>query len=361
MEHVVDHNTLMDAEGQAAPLDSPSGSAGEASAPAPSHAAFKPLFFAALIAAAALAGLCGWLLSQRQGSLEREGALSRRLAQLETQLAQQQELVQERDAELEQRDDALAQAQEAIDTLAEYSVAAPDGTVPEYTQLYPDFYAQPWEGERVEGGRVCCLTFDDGPSRNTGRVLEILDRYGVKATFFVVGSTAASAASQQRMQDIVAAGHTLAMHSWSHDYKKIYASVEAFLDDFYRLYQYIHEVTGVYPQVFRFPGGSINGYDRGVYQEIIAEMTRRGFVYFDWNASAQDATVRPRPAADIAADCLRGVGRDLAVVLCHDSAARGTTVDALPAVIEGYQRAGYTFSALHPGVEQVTMGYPRIR
>ena len=117
----------------------------------------------------------------------------------------------------------------------------------------------------------------------------------------------------------------------------------------------------MYPTVFRFPGGSINGYDRGVYQEIIAEMTRRGFVYYDWNAYAQDATVTARTASAIAADCLRGIGRDLVVVLAHDSAARGTTVDALPAIIEGYQAAGYTFSALHPGVTQVTMGYPRIR
>ena len=98
-----------------------------------------------------------------------------------------------------------------------------------------------------------------------------------------------------------------------------------------------------------------------MYQEIIAEMTRRGFVYFDWNASAQDATVYPRPAWDISADCLKGIGRELVVVLCHDSAARGTTVDALPAVIEGYQAAGYTFSPLHPGVEPVIMGYPAVR
>ena len=133
------------------------------------------------------------------------------------------------------------------------------------------------------------------------------------------------------------------------------------MDEFNQLYQWIYEVTGVYPSVYRFPGGSINGYDRGVYQEIIAEMTRRGFVYFDWNASAQDATVTPRPAASIAADCLRGIGRELVVVLAHDSGARGTTVDALPAIIEGYQAAGYTFSALHPGVEQVTFGYPVIR
>ena len=263
--------------------------------------------------------------------------------------------------ELARTQEALAQAQGTIDVLKEYSVAAPDGTVPEYTQLYPDFYAPAWEGETVGGGNVCCLTFDDGPSANTDQVLEILDRYGVKATFFLVGSSAATPAGQERLKKIAAAGHAIGMHSWSHDYRSVYASVEAFLDEFNSLYQYIHEVTGVYPSVYRFPGGSINGYDRGVYQEIIAEMTRRGFVYFDWNASAQDATTHPRPSWEIAADCLKGVGRDLAVVLCHDSAARATTVEALPYVIEGYQKAGYTFSALHPGVRPITFGYPKIQ
>ena len=333
-------------------------SAGAAARP---RSPFKPLFFIALALTAALAGGCGWLWLQHQSGLDRAAELERQAAQLEQQLEELQDLNGQQQAELEQRAADLAQAQDTIDFLAEHSVASPDGTVPEYTQLYPDFYAPEWTGETVTGGKVCCLTFDDGPSANTDRVLSILDRHGVKATFFIVGSASTSAASQQRMKQIVEAGHTIAMHSWSHDYKKVYASVESFLDEFNQLYQWIYEVTGVYPSVYRFPGGSINGYDRGVYQEIIAEMTRRGFVYFDWNASAQDATVTPRPAASIAADCRRGIGRELVVVLAHDSGARGTTVDALPAIIEGYQAAGYTFSALHPGVEQVTFGYPVIR
>ena len=210
------------------------------------------------------------------------------------------------------------------------------------------------------GEKYVALTFDDGPSANTGRVLEILEQYGVKATFFVVGTSAATPAGQEWLKRIAAAGHAIGMHSWSHDYKKVYASVEAFLEEFNSLYQWIYQTAGVYPSVYRFPGGSLNGYNRGVYQEIIAEMTRRGFVYFDWNASAQDATVHPRPAWEISADCLRGIGRELVVVLAHDSAARSTTVDALPAIIEGYQNAGYTLAALHPGVEPVHMGYPKI-
>lgn len=321
----------------------------------------KPLFIA-VAALAAVLGIVAAYLLYFDSDYQRNMALVR---------ADNEYLHQERDEaqaalaaaqeELARTQGELAQAQDTIDLLKEYSVAAPDGTVPEYTRLYPDFYAPEWEGETVTGGKVCCLTFDDGPSPNTDRVLEILDQYGVKGTFFIVGSAATSAAGQERMKQITAAGHAIGMHSWSHDYKKLYASVDAFLEEFNSLYQYIYEVTGAYPSVYRFPGGSLNGYDRGVYQEIIAEMTRRGFVYFDWNASAQDATVTPRPAGDIAADCLKGVGRDLAVVLCHDSGARGTTVAALPAIIEGYQAAGYTFSPLHPGVEQVTFGYPKIR
>ena len=331
---------------------------------APVQGVGRPLFWAVSALAGALAALCVWL-ALRCAALDGQGRYAQQLAgELDAQrtgLEQAQAQLSAAQAQLERLEGELDQARSTIGLLEEYSIAAPDGTTPEYTRLYPDFYAPEWTGETVSGGKVCCLTFDDGPSPNTGRVLEILERYGVKATFFVVGEGKTGQADQERMRAVAAAGHTLAMHSWTHDYKKVYASVEAFLDEFSALYQWIYEVTGVYPQLYRFPGGSINGYDRGVYQEIIAEMTRRGFVYFDWNASAQDATPRPRPAWDIAADCLKGIGRELVVVLAHDSAARGTTVDALPAVIEGYQGAGYTFSALHPGVEPVTFGYPQTR
>lgn len=311
----------------------------------PSGRLFLFLFLLACGVAVVLGAL---YMRLRDESLAEAEALQATVAEQKAQLSQLQTSLADRQAELDK-------AQQTIKLMEENTILTPEGTVPEYTQLYPDLYAQPYTGEKVTGGKVVCLTFDDGPSENTDRVLQILDQYGIKATFFVVGKT--GEASQQRMRNIVAAGHTLAIHSWTHDYRTIYASVEAFLDDFYKLYQWIYEVTGVYPQIFRFPGGSVNGYNRGNYQEIIAEMTRRGFVYFDWNASAQDATAKPRAAEAIAADCLKGSNKDLAVVLCHDSAARTTTVDALPAVIEGYQAKGYTFMALTPGVEPVMLGY----
>lgn len=362
MEHMAQHSTNFEqAEGE----QGKHKLSLERREKAPGRGVPRPLFAAVAVLAVALGALAAWLALCSRSSAQHQVKLLAQLDQEESTACLLREELEQTKTDLVAAQANLAQAQDTITLLEEYSVASPDGTVPEYTQLYPDFYAPARgeeEGEKtVKGGRVCCLTFDDGPSPNTERVLEILERYGVKGTFFVVGNSAATAAGQERMKKIVAAGHTLAMHSWSHEYKKVYASVDAFLEEFNSLYQWIHQVTGVYPAVYRFPGGSLNGYNRGVYQEIIAEMTRRGFVYYDWNASAQDATVHPRPAWDIAADCLRGVGRDLVVVLCHDSAARGTTVDALPAVIEGYQNAGYTFSALHPGVEQVTFGYPKIR
>ena len=355
-------------------------------APAASRGPFLALFIAALAVLAALSVICGWLIFRQATLLDRESALdqqtlrlqqetdrleqeladSRRdseqqqkeLAEQQARLQEQQTRLEQQQTRLEQQQAQLEQAQETIDQLSHTTPYLPDGEMPEYTTLFPDFYAPAWTGGTATGKKVCYLTFDDGPSSNTDRILEILDEYDVKATFFVIGKT--GAADQARMRKIVEAGHTIGMHSWSHAYGTVYASVESFLTEFNKLYEWIYKVTGVYPTVFRFPGGSINGYNRGVYQEVIAEMTRRGFVYYDWNESAGDATKTPRAADLIAADCLKGIGRSQAVVLCHDSSARTTTVEALPAVIEGYRAAGYTFAGLNPGVKPVTFGYPKI-
>lgn len=163
----------------------------------------------------------------------------------------------------------------------------------------------------------------------------------------------------ERMQKIVAAGHTLAIHSYSHDYKKIYASVEAYLEDFNQMFCQIYEATGVKPQIFRFPGGSVNSYNVGIHQQLIAEMTRRGFVYFDWNVANGDAVFsKIQPSSTLTANALKGVGTARrAIILMHDSSAKTTTVEALPAIIEGYLEAGYSFAALTPSTRSVTFSY----
>lgn len=230
---------------------------------------------------------------------------------------------------------------------------------PNYVDLYPELVAYPEGWGKVDEEKTVYLTFDDGPSARTAEILDILQRYGVKATFFTVGQTDEAAA--EMLKRIVAEGHCLGVHSFSHDYRTIYASVEAFLADFKAQYDWIVQATGVRPQIFRFPGGSINSYSGGIYQELSAEMLRRGFTYFDWNVSGGDV-VGHATAASVVTGATREIDRlRRAVVLLHDSAPRTYTVAALPAIIGAYQAAGFTFRTLSPQVRVVTFSYPNLK
>lgn len=235
-----------------------------------------------------------------------------------------------------------------------------DGPRPEfpaYQELYPELYAQPAGRNSVDVEKVVYLTFDDGPSARTPELLEVLERYNVKATFFAVHKGTEEA--EQWMRDIVAAGHTLGIHTYSHDYTRIYASVEAFLEDFNAMYNEILEVTGVAPQVFRFPGGSVNAYNGATYRDIISEMVRRGFVYFDWNRQTGDAVRGNVPVETLVENALDGADEMRRIfLLAHDNTRFTNVVEALPQIIEGYQEAGFTFSALTPEVKPVIYSYP---
>jgi len=253
-------------------------------------------------------------------------------------------------AQHEQSEDELRrQASDLLDqvkTLEEEAEARhidPDG--PEYQQLYPDFYAPQAVVPRKEQEKVIYLTFDDGPSDRTPEVLQILKEEDVKATFFVIGGN--NDLAQQRMRQIVDAGHTIAMHSYSHNYDKIYESVEAYLKDMYKVFKNIKEATGVTPTHFRFPGGSINGYNYDISQEIISEMLRRGFIPYDWNISSGDASTNGSTAAAITRRVVNGAeGVSWGVVLMHDSGYKYTTVEALRPMIRQLREMGFTFDAL---------------
>lgn len=160
------------------------------------------------------------------------------------------------------------------------------------------------------------------------------------------------------LQRIVQEGHTLGIHSYSHDYLQIYSSVESFLADFNEMFTYIQQVTGVAPTIFRFPGGSINEYNGGLYREIISEMTRRGFTYFDWNLAARDAATGALTAEEISDNVLeRSLSVMRGIVLLHDSSGKQTTVDALQDVITGLQEQGFTFAPLTNEVRPIRFFY----
>ena len=177
------------------------------------------------------------------------------------------------------------------------------------------------------------LTFDDGPSIYTEEILDILDEYQVKATFFVVGKE--SDAAKEALRDIVARGHTLGMHSYSHKYSELYASEEAFEADFLKLQGYLEDVTGVKSKVYRFPGGSSNTVskvDMGIYADYLDSQEVR---FFDWNISSGDGGSAVLPVETLVENVTGGISENqISVVLMHDSAEKSTTVEALPTIIE---------------------------
>lgn len=177
------------------------------------------------------------------------------------------------------------------------------------------------------------LTFDDGPSVYTEDILDILDRYELKATFFVVGKETDSAKAS--LKEIVERGHTLGMHSYSHKYSEIYSSVEAFGSDFARIQGYLEEVTGVKSVVYRFPGGSSNEVSRLPMEDFADYLEEQGAVFFDWNISSGDGGSTLLTVERLVKNVTAGIGdMGTSVILLHDSGDKRTTVEALPIIIE---------------------------
>lgn len=202
-------------------------------------------------------------------------------------------------------------------------------------------------------GRLVYLTFDDGPSYLTPQVLDILDRYNVKATFFVTYTT--DPALVPYYNEIVRRGHTIGIHTATHQYDAIYASMEAFTADFNQIYDYVKMLTGVSCQFYRFPGGSLTGRNAAIREQIKQMMVQRGLVYHDWNVVTGDGgTVTADEAYHNVVDNI--LPRSHPVILAHDGAKKETTVQALPGIIETLQSWGYVFAPLTPDVVPIQQG-----
>ncbi len=222
-----------------------------------------------------------------------------------------------------------------------------------YADLYPELVCNTTKNVLYEDDENhVYLTFDDGPSQYTESILYYLDKYNIKATFFVVPS--GSEDSKRLLKKIADGGHTIGVHSATHVYKDIYANVEAYLSDFKIAYDRIYEATGIKCELFRFPGGSINDFNENTRDEIIAEMTRRGFVYFDWNVDSNDAG-----GADWTEMYVNVLGQtanaNRAVILMHDHNNGYNTVLVLEDIIKALinDARGYTFGKLTNTVRPV--------
>ena len=210
----------------------------------------------------------------------------------------------------------------------------------------------------VPGGSYVALTFDDGPSANTTAVLDTLAQYGVKATFFILNYSESYIPVLRRM---INEGHTLAIHSWSHDYSAIYTSAEAYMQGVYKLQEKIRNDTGYTAAIIRFPGGSSNTVSKKYCAGVMSQLARRaeaeGFIYYDWNVDSGDADGNCMGKDYIVSNVKNSLrsGR-VNVVLMHDSSPKTTTPQALPEIIADAQARGFTFVPLSSSVPAVHHG-----
>lgn len=187
-----------------------------------------------------------------------------------------------------------------------------------------------------DGRKKVYLTFDDGPSIYTEEILSVLKEHNVLATFFVIGKE--DSYSLDMYKKIVEEGHTLAMHSYSHDYKSLYQSLDNFKADFNKIQTLLYNTTGIKPTIYRFPGGSSNTISKVDMQEFIGYLGEQSVVYFDWNTMNGDATGKTYTQEQLIQNVMEGVVKyNESVVLMHDTAAKESTVKSLPKLIEQLQ------------------------
>lgn len=231
---------------------------------------------------------------------------------------------------------------EAVKERIIYVIPKQDGSAP----VNPDEVGLPTPGTTIEpNGKTIYLTFDDGPSAHTGRLLDILKKYGVKVSFFVKGGTAYPEYLTRAAQE----GHTVAIHTYSHNYNEIYASDEAFMADLVATQNVILQYTGQKSMLTRFPGGSSNtisaNYNKGIMTRLTKKLPELGYQYFDWNVDSNDAG-GAKDADEVFDNVVKGVSkRQNSIVLQHDT--KSFSIDAVERIIAWGLCNGYTFAPLN--------------
>lgn len=198
------------------------------------------------------------------------------------------------------------------------------------------------------------LTFDDGPNEGTTNViLDVLKEQGVKATFFVTCN-----GPDYLIKRIYDEGHTVALHTATHDYSYVYSSVDNYFNDLNRVSERVKNITGFESKIIRFPGGSSNTvsrrYQNGIMTTLTSMVLDKGYRYFDWNVDAMDASTA-RSSTDVYYNVINHLSMNRAnVVLMHDT--KGITRDALRNIIKTAKSQGYTFNKIDMDTYMVRHG-----
>ncbi len=262
---------------------------------------------------------------QLEANKELEAKLKEAEAQLESEKQAKAQLESENSQLKKEITELKAKKQAAVDNL----IAAPQNPQPT--------------------GKICYLTFDDGPTDNTLKILETLKAANVKATFFVVNNAQTKI---EYISQIHADGHTVGLHTASHNYAQLYSSIDAYYSDLNSISSTVEAYLGFRPYVIRFPGGGSNGVSRRYCSGIMSYLTSsegvasKGYTYFDWNVDSGDAS-GSLSASRIANNVLQGArNKNSICVLMHDAVGKSTTADALPQIINGLREQGFEFRAL---------------
>lgn len=200
------------------------------------------------------------------------------------------------------------------------------------------------------------LTFDDGPSDEvTPKILNILKKKNIPATFFILNY---SDSDKDTLQEMIADGHTIGIHGYSHDYAEIYKSEEAFMDNITKLGEKLKNDFGYEPFVIRFPGGSSNtisrNYSDGIMSKLVRDVSEAEYVYLDWNVDSEDATGNNVSVSKLVSNIKNGLKENRNnVILMHDTNAKATTAKALKKIIKFAEENGYEFYAFEEDTQPV--------
>lgn len=199
------------------------------------------------------------------------------------------------------------------------------------------------------------LTFDDGPSNNTSKILDILKQEDIKATFFLVNFNSSYNSVVKRIYD---EGHSIGIHSYTHNYKLIYSSVSAYFDDLNKMNDKIKTITGSDTKLLRFPGGSsntISSFNKGIMTTLVKEVTNAGYHYFDWNVDSSDAW-SARNSNDVYNNVVNNLKKGTNIVLMHDLSSNEKTVNVLEKIIKDAKEKGYTFANITMNTKEIHHG-----
>ena len=198
-----------------------------------------------------------------------------------------------------------------------------------------------------DGIKTCYLTFDDGPSSNTKEILDILDEYHIKATFFVTGT---SPKDFHYIKEAYQKGHMIGLHTYSHDYEYIYSSLKNYISDLNKIKDVVYQQIGKNVDLIRFPGGSSNlvskKYNEGIMTRLTKKVIDLGYQYYDWTSINGDGE-GIKTVDGLIKKAKEEIGEQEDIMfLMHDSGTQENTVKALPAILDYLIEQGYVFQIL---------------